>query len=486
MSEILNLEPKKLWRNFYELTRVPRPSGHLDRIREFLLNWAKQHDIEAMTDAAGNVILRKAATPGCENMKMVTMQAHMDMVPQKVRESNHNFESDPIETYIDGDWVKAKGTTLGADDGMGIATFMTIMEDDSIKHGPLEALATVDEETCMYGVYHLQQGTLKGDILLNFDDETEGQVIIGCAGGINVSASLEYKEVPTFGEDFAVKIELGGLRGGHSGLEINEGRANANKLMARMVREIVVTHGARLAEWHGGNMRNAIPRDAEVVITASKNEVDAIKDTISKYEQIFKQEYGVIEKGLFVKTSDVPLPATEVPVEIQDNLINAIMACHDGILRYMPSIPDIVETSSNLAIIDIGCGKVATMLLVRSASDTMRGFCAQSVGSAFAMVGMKVEYGGDYPAWEPNTESPIVKIMGDVYKNLYGEELKVRIIHAGVECGLIGAVYPNMDMVSCGPTLRSPHTPDERCYIPSVAKFYNFIVELLANIPERQ
>lgn len=486
MSEIQNLEPKNLWRNFYALTQVPRPSGHLDKVRNFLLSWAKERNIEAHTDNAGNVILRKPATQGYENLQMVTMQAHMDMVPQKVKESNHDFENDPIETYIDGDWVKAKGTTLGSDDGIGVATIMAVMEDDTLKHGPLEAIATVDEETCMYGVNNLQADTLQGRILLNFDDETEGQVIIGSAGGVNVTATLEYKEVPTFREDAAIKVELTGLKGGHSGLEINEGRANANKLMARFVREAIANLGARLAEWHGGNMRNAIPRDAEVVLTAPKDDIENLKRSVARWEAIFKSEYGEIEKELVMKVEDASLPATEVPEEIQDNLVGAIMACHDGVLRYMPAIPDIVETSSNLAIINIGGGQAEARMLVRSAVDTMRRFCAETVGSPFAMAGMKITHDGEYPAWEPDTESPIANTMVKEYRKLFGEELNVRVIHAGLECGVIGSVYPDMDMVSFGPTLRSPHTPNERCNIPSVAKYYRFVTTLLENIPEKK
>ena len=367
-----------------------------------------------------------------------------------------------------------------------MATVMAVMEDDTLKHGPLEALLTVDEETCMYGVNNLQADTLQGRILLNFDDETEGQVIIGSAGGVNVTAELEYKEVPTFREDVAIKVELSGLKGGHSGLEINEGRANANKLLARFVREAIANFGARLAEWHGGNMRNAIPRDAEAVLTAPKEDIEELKKAVPLWEDIFKQEYGDIEKGLSFKAEDTALPATEIPEEIQDNIVGAVMACHDGVLRYIPSIPEIVETSSNLAIINIGGGKAEARMLVRSASDSMRRYCADTVGSAFAMAGMKITHDGDYPAWEPNPESPIVKTMVKVYKELFGEDEKVRVIHAGLECGVIGAVYPDMDMVSFGPTLRSPHTPNERCNIPSVAKYYKFVTALLENIPEKK
>ncbi len=485
MNEIQNLKPQNLWRNFYALTQVPRPSGHLDKVRGFLLGWAEEHGIEAHADNAGNVIMRKPATPGLENLQTAVLQAHMDMVPQKTKDSSHDFENDPIRPYIDGDWVKAEGTTLGSDDGIGIATVMAIMEDWSLKHGPLEALLTADEETCMYGVNNLAPDTLQGRILLNLDDETEGQVIIGSAGGVNVTASSEYKETPVRPGSAAVKIEIAGLRGGHSGLEIDEGRANANKLMARVVREAASRFGARLAGWHGGNMRNAIPRDAEAVLTVPEERAEELEKAVRSWESVFREEYGAIEKDIAVKASGAPLPAAEVPAETQDRLIAAITACHDGVFRRIPAMPEIVETSSNLAIVDIGGGKAEARMLVRSSSGTMRRCCADAAGSAFAMAGMKITLDGEYPEWKPDPSSPLVRTMVEVYRGLFDEELKVRVIHAGLECGVIGAVCPGMDMVSFGPTLRSPHTPDERCNIPSVAKYYKFLTALLENIPAK-
>ena len=485
MSEIQNLEPKNLWRNFYALTQVPRPSGHLDKVRNFLLNWAKEHSIEAHTDNAGNVIMRKAATPGYEKLQMVTMQAHMDMVPQKVKESNHDFENDPIETYIDGDWVKAKGTTLGSDDGIGVATVMAVMEDDTLKHGPLEALLTVDEETCMYGVNNLQADTLQGRILLNFDDETEGQVIIGSAGGVNVTAELEYKEVPTFREDVAIKVELSGLKGGHSGLEINEGRANANKLLARFVREAIANFGARLAEWHGGNMRNAIPREAEVVLTLPKENVDDLKAIVAEYKETFNNEYKGIESDIEVVAEDVALPEMIVPQEIQDNLVDAIYAAHNGVWRYIPTMPEIVETSSNLAIVDIDGGKAAIKILARSSSETMKEDLSTSLESCFNMAGMKVEFSGAYGGWDPNTDSELIKVMRNIYKNLFNEEPTVQVVHAGLECSIILSKYPGLDICSFGPTLLSPHTPTERAHWPSTTKFWDLLVKTLEEIPAK-
>ncbi|MBR1499647.1 MAG: aminoacyl-histidine dipeptidase [Bacteroidaceae bacterium] len=481
-TSIKELDPQIIWKNFYLLTQVPRPSGHLEKIQQFLLEWAKEHGIEAFKDDAENIVMRKPATPGRESAKCAVLQAHMDMVPQKVDESTHNFETDPIETYIDGDWVKAKGTTLGSDDGMGVAAIMAVMESKDIKHGPLEALITADEETCMYGVNHLSADTLKGDILLNIDNETMGEFVIGSAGGVNINASMKYKEVAPEEGDVAVKVMLRGLRGGHSGLEINEGRANANKLMARFVRQATIDDEARLCSWQGGNMRNAIPRTATVVLSIPKENYDDLCELAGYCEQVFKDEFRGVEEGISLTVEPTAMPAGQVPGEIQDNLIDALMACHDGVLRNIPSIPSVVETSSNLGIVTIGEGEASILILARSSGETMMEYIQEMQESCFSMAGMKVEYGGQYGAWQPNFDSPITAKMVEVHRRLFGEEAKVQVCHAGLECSIIGGVYPKMDLVSFGPTLRSPHTPDERCNIPSVAKFWEFLKALLEEI----
>lgn len=485
MSEIKNLQPEAIWKNFYLLTQVPRPSGHLEKIQKFLLDWAAEKGIEAHQDAAGNILMYKAATPGMEDCKVVTLQGHMDMVPQKAADSTHDFENDPIQTYIDGEWVKAKGTTLGADDGMAVATIMAIMEDNTLKHGPLEGFITADEESTMGGVNDMEPGSLKGEILLNLDNETEGEFIIGSAGGVNMTATLSYKEVETDQEDGAVCVKLGGLYGGHSGLEINEGRANANKLMARLVQDAIANFEARLASWKGGNMRNAIPREAEVVLTLPKENVAALKEVVDEWRETFTGEYGFVEKTLTLEVADVALPAQQVPEEVQDNLVNALCACHNGVYRFIPEVPAIVETSSNLAIVEIGGGECFFKILIRSSRDSMREALAETLESAFAMAGMKVELDGDYPAWQPNPQSEIVELMKQVYSDLFGTECSVQVIHAGLECGIIGAKTPGMDMVSFGPTLRSPHTPDERCFIPSVEKYWRFVLATLERTPKK-
>ena len=480
--QITELNPREIWQNFYLLTQVPRPSGHLTQVQDFLLKWAAERGIEAYKDGGENIVMRKPATPGHESSKTAVLQAHMDMVPQKLDEVQHNFETDPIQTWIDGEWVKAKGTTLGADDGMGVAAIMAVMEAKDIEHGPLEGFITADEETCMYGVNHLASDTLKGDILLNIDNETMGEFVIGSAGGINITATMQYQEVETDPEDIAVKIRIEGLRGGHSGLEINEGRANANKLMARLVRQAIEDDDARLATWTGGNMRNAIPRTAEVVLTLPKENVDDLKELAKYCLDTYRAEYRGVEQDITMIVEETALPQKQVPQEIQDNLVSAIIACHNGVLRFIPSIPTVVETSSNLAIINIGSGKAEVLILARSSCDTQLEFVQEMMQCTFGMIGMKVEFGGQYGSWQPNFDSPIVAKMVQVYKDIFDEEAKVEVCHAGLECSLIGAVYPNMDLVSFGPTLRSPHTPDERCNISSVEKFWVFLKALLKAI----
>lgn len=485
MSEIRNLKPECIWRNFDELTKVPRPSGHLEKVQQFLLDFGNKAGVEVFKDPANNIVMRKPAAAGYENRKGVILQAHMDMVPQKTPESNHNFETDPIETYVEDGWVKAKGTTLGSDDGLGVAAIMAVMEDKSLKHGPVEALITADEETGMYGANDLPAGELKGDILLNLDSETWGKFVIGSAGGINITASLDYKEAETDKSDAAVKVTLKGLKGGHSGLEIDEGRANANKLMVRFVREAIEECGARLATWHGGNMRNAIPFKAEVVITLPKENVEAVKELVEDYKTDFVDEYKGIESGIEFFAEDVETPATEMPEEIQDNIVDAIYACHDGVIRFIPAYPNVVETSSNLAIIDIENGNATLKVLARSSREDMKEYITNMLQSCFNMAGMKVETDGDYCGWDPNPDSEILNLLQRLYKEQTGEDALVQADHAGLECSIILGKYPNLDVVSMGPTLRSPHTTSERALIASAAPFWELLKKTLEKIPAK-
>jgi aminoacyl-histidine dipeptidase len=456
----------------------------MEKITEFLVDFGKGLGLESFVDEVGNVIIRKAATPGMENRKGVILQAHMDMVPQKNNDTVHDFTKDPIETYVDGDWLKAKGTTLGADNGLGVAAIMAVLEDDNLKHGPLEALITKDEETGMYGAFGLKPGTLNGKILLNLDSEDEGELYIGCAGGLDVTATLEYQQEAVSAGLVARKITLKGLRGGHSGLEINQGRGNANKLLARVAHDILIEFDSQLASFEGGNMRNAIPREAHAVLVFNPEDTEGLEDYIKEYEAQINVEYATIESDVTLTIESVEVPSHVVPVEIQDNLINVLMACQDGVMRMIPTVPDTVETSSNLAIVIIGEGKAEVRILARSSCDTMKDFLADSLTACFAMAGMKVELSGNYSGWQPNVDSPILHAMRLSYQQQFGVEPAVKVIHAGLECGIIGANCPGLDMISFGPTLRSPHSPDERAFIPSVSKFYNFLTATLEQTPE--
>ena len=484
MSEIANLKPAAIWRNFHALTQVPRPSGHLEKVQQFLLDWAKEHNVEAFQDPAGNIVMRKPATPGYEDRKVVLLQAHMDMVPQKTPESTHNFETDPIETYIEDGWVHARGTTLGSDDGIGVAAIMGVMESADLKHGPVEALITRDEETGMYGANELPEGELHSDILMNLDSELWGKFVIGSAGGIDVTSSLEYKPVAN-NQEKAVRVTLKGLRGGHSGLEINEGRANANKEMVRLVRKAIAETGARLASWHGGNMRNAIPFKAEVVVALPADQVEALKALVDKQRAIIEDEYRGIEKNVEFFVEEVENPAELVPQEIQDNLVNAIYACHNGVVRMIPAYPNVVETSSNLAIIDIEAGKAVIKILARSSREDMKEYVATTLESCFDMAGMKTELSGSYGGWDPNPDSEILNLMRKVYKDQTGEEAIVQADHAGLECSVILSKYPGMDVVSFGPTLLSPHTTTERFEIATAEPLWKMLIAVLEQAPKK-
>ena len=477
---IKDLEPRAVWKHFEALTQVPRPSGHLEKIQKFLLDFGKSINVQTWQDEAGNIIMRKPATPGLEARKGIILQAHMDMVPQKTPDSKHDFVNDPIQTVVKGDWLYACDTTLGADNGLGVAAIMAIMEDNTLQHGPLEALITADEETGMYGAFGLKGGELEGELLLNLDSEEEGVLYIGCAGGLDISASMEFMEEES-DDEAAVKVVLKGLRGGHSGLEINAGRGNANKLMARFVREAMDECGVVLANWNGGNMRNAIPASCEVVLTLPTEAIEEVKAIAAKYEALYNSEYATIEEGITLTVEECEVPETVVPEEIQENLVDVILACHDGVLRFIPTIPDTVETSSNLSIVKIGEGQAEINILARSSCDTMKEFLALQLSSCFAMAGMKVELSGGYSGWQPNVNSPLLAALKKAYSDMFGTQPDVRVIHAGLECGIISTNYPGMDMVSFGPTLMSPHSPTERVEIATVEKFYSLVKALVVN-----
>jgi len=481
--EIRELAPKALWSNFYKLTQVPRPSHHMEAVTKFMVDFGRALGLETIVDKTGSVLIRKPATPGMENRTPVVLQAHLDMVPQKNSDKQHDFVKDPITAYIDGDWVTADGTTLGADDGIGVAAAMAVLESKELKHGPIEAFFTIDEETGMVGAFGMEAGLLQGDILLNMDSEDEGELYVGCAGGLDADMTWKFNSAPVPDDDIALEILVKGLKGGHSGLEIDCGRANANKLLFRFLKEAIMQYEARLASVEGGNMRNAIPREAKAVITIPADNKKEIEKLAEEYAETFNDEYKAIENGIFVEVRQVELPDALIPEEIQDDFVNAVTACPNGVFRMIPEIPDTVETSTNLSIVVANSTDISVRCLLRSSVDSKKEELASMIESVFALAGAKVEFSGGYSGWNPNMDSPILKTMADVYQKEFGKPAVVRVVHAGLECGIIGATEPRLDMVSVGPTMRHPHTPDEKVNIASVERFWRFIVATLEAIP---
>jgi len=484
-KKIQELEPQALWNNFYKITQIPRPSGKMDEISKFLLDFGKSLKLETLQDKTGNILIRKPATRGMENCKTVVLQAHMDMVPQKNNDVKHDFQRDPIDAYIDGEWVTARGTTLGADNGIGMAAAMAVLESKDIAHPALEMFITVDEETGMDGAFGLEANFLKGDILLNLDTEQEGEFCVGCAGGLDATMTFKYQQTEVPKGDVAMRLTLSGLKGGHSGLDIILQRANANKLLFRLLKEAVKEYDARLACYDGGNMRNAIPREACAEVTIPKENIDIFVDFVKQKEKQFIEEYAGIEENLTLDVTKCDLPDGLLPEEIQDDLINAVTACPNGVFRMIPEVAGVVETSSNLAIINTDGKSAVLKALLRSSVETRKQELAEMFDSLFSLAGAKVEFSGAYPGWNPNMKSPILKTFCDVYERKFGTKPEVVIVHAGLECGILGTNYPKMDMISCGPTIKYPHSPDEKVNIAAVAKFWEFFKETLSNIPKK-
>jgi dipeptidase D len=486
-NEISKLSPVEVWENFYQLTRIPRPSHHEEQVRKFIANFGKDLGLETIQDETGNVIIRKPATPGMEKRKGVILQGHLDMVPQKNRDKDHDFAKDPIETLIDGEWVKANGTTLGADNGIGVAAAMAVLASKELEHGPIEALFTATEETGMDGAIGLKSGMLKGDILINMDSEDEGELYVGCAGGEDANVQFNFTDVPIPAESIAFRLNVTGLKGGHSGLDIILGRGNANKIFFRLLKEVYKTCGVRLASINGGNLRNAIPREAFGVITVPYENADKLVGQIAGLTTIIKRELSATEPTLKIELSKTEMPVSLIDQKTQINLTHAIVACPNGVIRMSDSMPGLVETSTNLAIvksdntnktIDISC-------LMRSSVDTARAELGSRMDSVFTLAGAQVSLKGGYPGWKPNMESPILKTMLQVYNDKFGRIPEIKAIHAGLECGILGGTYPHWDMISFGPTIRFPHSPDEKVNIESVNKFWDFLVETLKNIPSK-
>jgi dipeptidase D len=482
-NEILKLEPKIVWENFYKLTQVPRPSKKEEKIQAFMMEFGKGLGLETEKDAVGNIVIRKPATPGMENRKGIIFQGHLDMVPQKNNGTEHDFEKDPIDAWIDGDWVRARGTTLGADNGLGVACAMAVLASNNLVHGPLEALFTCDEETGMTGAFGLKPNWLKGDILLNMDSEEEGELYVGCAGGVNADIEFEYDQIVVPEGVKALKLVVSGLKGGHSGLDINLGRGNANKMIVRFLKYATRELDIRLAEVSGGGMRNAIPRESSAVIVVPDENLKSLQEAVLRYESIFKLELGAVEPILSFTLVEVDMPKSLIEERIQDDLIDSICACPNGVIRMSDGMAGMVETSTNLSTVKSADGVVAVKCLLRSSVDSAKQDLIEMVDSVFALGGAMVSFAGDYPGWKPNMDSQILAEMKSIYEAKFGRVPAVLGIHAGLECGILGGVYPNWDMISFGPTMRSPHSPDERVNIPSVAKFWDFLVEILKHTP---
>ena len=479
-----NLEPKGVWENFYSLTQIPRPSGKKEAISAFLANYGRSLGLETIVDQIGNVIIRKPAYPGYENHPGVILQGHMDMVPQKNSDVVFDFEKDPIRAYVENnkEWVTADGTTLGADNGIGVATALAILADKNVVHPPLEAFFTVDEETGMYGAFDLKGGMLQGKYLLNLDSETEGELYVGCAGGIDIEANFDFEPVDVEEGDIALKISVTGCKGGHSGCDIHLQRANAIKLLFRFLKDAVANYEARLACVEGGSLRNSIPREASAIVTIPAEGKDEFLSLVDEWEDLFIKEYDGVEDNLHLCAEEVVCPKTEMPEDVQDFLIHSITICPHGVYRMIPEMPDIVETSNNLAIITTEGNKVSVFNLTRSSVESRKEELQQIIHSSFALAGAEVKCYGSYPGWKPNFKSQLLATLKEVYKREFGNEPRVVTIHAGLECGIIGRNYPGMEMISFGPTIEHPHSPDERVNIATVQKLYNYVIAILKTL----
>ena len=478
-----DLKPALVFHYFEEVCRVPRPSKKEEKIRAYLLEFARQHDLSVKVDEAGNVLMSKPATPGMEDRKAVILQSHMDMVCEKNKDTQHDFDTDPIETYVDGEWLRAKGTTLGADNGIGIATELAVLASDDIGHGPVQCLFTVDEETGLTGAFALKEGFMEGDILINLDSEDEGELFIGCAGGAGTTATFPCTMTAAPEGYFFFRVAVKGLTGGHSGDDINKNRANANKLLNRYLTSLMRKYDLRLCEIDGGNLHNAIPREAYSVCAVPMKDKEAVRVDLNIYLAEIENEYAVTEPNLRMELESETPCLKVMDVEQMKRFLLSIYAVHNGVYAMSQDIAGLVETSSNLASIkqEEGCIKVVTSQ--RSSILSSRVDMSQMVGAAFELGGATVETGDGYPGWKPNPSSEILRVAVESYKRLFGTEPKVKAIHAGLECGLFLEKYPSLDMVSFGPTLRGVHSPDERMLIPTVDKFWRHLLDVLAHVP---
>jgi len=483
MSDIKNLEPGSLWGYFEEICQIPHPSKKEKKMVEYVKNFGERNGLETLVDDIGNVVIKKPASPGYEDRKTVVLQAHLDMVPQKNSGKKHDFEKDPIEAFVYEEWVTANETTLGADNGIGVAAAMAVLSTKGLRHGPVEALFTVDEETGMTGAFNLKPGYLDADILINLDSEDEGELYVGCAGGVDITAKKSYTEEPVPSGMKAYRIDAQGMKGGHSGIDIPLGRANANKIISRFLMQAEAELDIRLAEASCGDLRNAIPREGYAIVVVSEEKSSEFEQMVQEYDGIIKGEYGDTEPAISVISTETDKPAGLVPQDEQYGFIRAVYSCPNGVERMSTSMEGLVETSNNLAIVNIGGGNFEALSLTRSSVDTAKDATAWKIAAVFQLAGTEIEMSGSYPGWKPNMNSPILKTMQAVYNEMFGKIPEIKAIHAGLECGIIAGAYPNLDMISFGPTIKYPHSPDEKVNIETVKKFWEFLVGTLENIP---
>jgi dipeptidase D len=486
MSVFQGLEPKDVWHYFGEICQVPRPSKKEEKIIAYLMDFGKKHNLDTKTDAAGNVLISKPATKGFENKKPVVLQSHMDMVCEKNSETKHDFFKDPIKPKVEGDWVKAEGTTLGADDGIGVAAQMAILASNSIEHPALECLFTVDEETGLTGAFALEKDFIKGRILLNLDSEDEGELFIGCAGGVDTIATYNFRTRPVPSKSVAFKLCVKGLRGGHSGDDIHKGYGNSNKIINRFLWMAAQKYNIRVNKIEGGNLRNAIPREAFAIVTVKEKYVIDFEKDFSNYCKMIFKEYKGVETKMTFDLNKVEMPRFVMKMKDQWSLLDSLYACPHGVISMSRDLPGLVETSTNLASIKFFEGNLIEVVTSqRSSVDSAKTDIANRVASVFHLAGAQVQHSDGYPGWNPNKDSEILKVSEESYTRLFGRKPIVRAIHAGLECGLFLEKYPDMDMVSFGPTLRNVHSPDEKIHIGTVEKFWNHLLDVLKNIPNK-
>lgn len=483
MSELSTLSPQPLWDIFAKICSIPHPSYHEEALASHILSWANEKGLFAERDAVGNILIRKPATKGMEDRKTVVLQAHLDMVPQKNNDTVHDFTKDPIQPYVDGDWIKAKGTTLGADNGVGMASALAVLADDTVKHGPLEVLLTMTEETGMDGAFGLQPNWLQADILINTDSEEEGEIYMGCAGGIDVKTSLalSYTAKPA---DFVVKqLVLKGLNGGHSGGDIHLGLGNANKLLARFLADYANELGLKLIDFHGGTLRNAIPREAHIVFAVSADKVNQLNDIVTEFTALLKSEFAIAEQNLALELTDTKTDKPVFTAECQQRFINLLHAMPNGVIRMSDDVKGVVETSLNVGVVSIVDDNIEIMCLIRSLIDSGKTYVVSMLTALTQLAGAEIEAKGGYPGWKPDADSPVMHLVRDTYQQLFDKVPNIMVIHAGLECGLFKKPYPEMDMVSIGPTIRGAHSPDERVHIKSVGQYWQLLTAILKAVP---